>query len=334
MKKIKYIISRIFSMNFNNLFNTIKKINIKTNKNKILIFFDIIFCGIFLGAGYNDYYCFEMYNLTIKEKKSILTREKNNKYVAKFNPKKYWHEFDNKNEFNKQFDKYLKRKWFYIDNNYDEFKKFIKNQSIIIAKPNNDSGGHGIEKINVKDYKTEKDLYNYLINKKLLLLEELIIQNKELSKIYSGSVNTLRIITLNYNNKIHFITSFLRIGNNGFVDNSCSGGMLSMIDIKEGKTITPAIDFELNIYEKHPITKEEIKGFTIPYFKEAIELCRTLAKEYDKMKYIAWDIAITDKGPVIVEGNPYPGYYYQFAICKDVNKKGINNLFKDIIKEK
>lgn len=330
MRKIKYIFLRLKDMNYDAMLKTVSKVHNKTKRPKIIIIFDMIYCALFYQAGYNDYYSFGMYNLTKKERKTILTRGKNNTYVRILNPKEYWHIFDNKDEFNKKFNKYLKRDWLFLEEaTYDEFIKFIKNKNEIIAKPRNDSGGHGIEKIKIKDYDSH-ELYEYLQNKKLTILEEVIKQHKELSKVYPESVNTLRIITILKDKKVNFVTAFLRIGNNSFVDNTCSGGMLTMIDLETGKTKYPACDANLTIYDVHPKTKIKLQNIQIPYFLDAKKLVAELAMIEPNLKYIAWDIAIGESGPVLVEGNPYPGYYYQFPIHTP-NKIGYVPTFERII---
>lgn len=333
MKKLKYILTRINKDSFKKLNNTVRKVHKVCKKPKIFIYCDIIICSLKYGAGYTDYYSFGMYDMNTKQRETVLTRGKNNSYVAMFNPKEYWHIFDNKNEFNEKFEKYLKRAWIYLENtSFDEFKKFIEPFSEVIAKPNNDSGGHGIEKIIVKDYESLEELYEYLMKKKLYLLEEIVVQHKELSAINPSSVNTIRIITLLHNNKVNFITAFLRIGNkNSFVDNTSSGGMLTMIDINRGVTLYPACDGNMNIYEFHPSTDKKIKDIKIPYFKETKNLIKELAIIVKDVKYIAWDIAITDDGPVVIEGNPYPGYYYQFPIHTP-DKIGVIPVFDKILK--
>lgn len=50
-------------MNYKNLFETAKRISKKTNKNSVIIFLDILYCGIRYMAGYVDYEVFEFYNL-------------------------------------------------------------------------------------------------------------------------------------------------------------------------------------------------------------------------------------------------------------------------------
>lgn len=335
MGKFKYLITRLKDMDYKKMFKTIDKVYGKTKKNRVGIFFDMVGTMLHHQAGYTDYYSFGMYDMTEEEKKTILTRGRNNTYVATLNSKEYWHLFDNKNEFNELFKDYLKRDWLYLEQaSFEEFEKFLKGKDYIIAKPNNDSGGHGIEKIKVGEL-SNKELYDYLKNKNLTLLEEVVKQHKDLAKLYPGSVNTLRIITILHNDKVSFVTAFLRIGNRGFVDNTSSGGMLSMIDLEKGKILYPACDGELKVYERHPVTNVPIKGLVIPYFKEAKELCVKLAtneKIKDHLKYIAWDIAVTDNGPLVIEGNPYPGYYYQFPIHTP-NKIGIVPRFEEILND-
>lgn len=70
--------------------------------------------------------------------------------------------------------------------------------------------GHGIEKIKVGEL-SNKELYDYLKNKNLTLLEEVVKQHKDLTKLYPlASVNTLRIITILHNDKCFFCHSFFK----------------------------------------------------------------------------------------------------------------------------
>ena len=78
---------------------------------------------------------------------------------------------------------------------------------------------------------------------------------------------------------------------------------------EEGEIIVPAIDQEDNIFEVHPITNKKIVGYKIPYFKEACDLVCEAAKEIKEVKYIGWDVAIGEKGPMIIEGNSFPGVF-------------------------
>src|SRR5574344_1781444 len=109
MSKVKYLVGRIKNMNFKKMFDTIDDIHNRTDKSKIFLFFDMIICALRYQSGYVDYLLFEMWNLNSKERKTVLTRGKNNIFVKYYNNKDYNHIFLNKNEFNEKFKKYLNR---------------------------------------------------------------------------------------------------------------------------------------------------------------------------------------------------------------------------------
>lgn len=291
-------------MNYKKFFKTIKELHIKTGKSRIYLFFDIVHCGLKYQAGFNDYALFEMYNLNRKQRKTVLTRGINNHYIKKSNDPSFTHFFDNKNEFNEKFNKFVKRDWMVIDgSNIDEFNKFIKNKKEIIAKPTNGTHGDGIIKV-IPDKNTYKDL----MEKKLFLVEEVIEQIPEMKKLNPSSVNTIRAITYADNGKCTVIAAYLRIGNNRVVDNFNGGGMVVPINVDTATIEYPALDKKGNLYYQHPTTKTDIKGFKIPQFDEIKELINEVGNVIPEVKYVGWDIGLSTKGPCLIEGNDFPGH--------------------------
>lgn len=321
MKKVRYIFGRIKNMNFKNMFKTIDKIHTLSGKSKVFIFFDMIICALRYQSGYVDYLLFEMWRLNVKERETVLTRGKNNIFVKYYNNKEFNHIFLNKNEFNSVFKDYLNREYIILNGkNKDEFNKFLKGKKIIFCKPTSGTHGDSMEKIVVRDFKG--DLYNYLYNKNLVLVEEVVIQCSEMNKLYPYAINTVRIITVNrYDNKQLVVAAYQRIGNHGYiVDNYNGGGMVVPINEKTGVIEYPAVDKLKNIYYKHPMTNTDIVGFKVPKYKEAVKLALKASKVVKEIRYVGWDIAITDKGPVIIEGNEYPGHdIYQLPVHRTNN---------------
>lgn len=333
MKKMTYLIKRIFKMNFKNMRETINKTVKKSGKNKLFIILDMIYSGIVYQAGYMDYYACEMYNASLKDRKTFMTRGKNDKYIRTLNDREYYHWFLNKDEFNKKFSKFLKRDHTVLTNEED-LKKFVKDKEYIICKPRAGSCGKGIEKIKVSDYKI-KDLFNHLEDNKLLILEEVIIQDKKMNVLYPLSVNTVRMVGMYVNGKPNVAIAYVRIGNKGnFVDNFNSGGMTAPVDLETGIIKFPAIDKKGNVYYKHPYTNTNIVGFKIPYWEEAIKLVKEASKIQDKVRMVGWDVAFSNKGPVLVEGNEYPGHdIYQLPQHRNDNI-GVLPMFEKILKLK
>lgn len=308
MKKILFLISAIIHIDYKNMFKVAKNVSKKAKRPFLIIFIDIIYCGIKYQAGYYDYQEFEFYLLSKEERKTYLTRGINNSLVNKYNDKKYWYILQDKIEFNKKFDKYLKREWLDLRNSsLEEFKKFIKNKEYIIAKEIDNCGGKGIDKIKT-NIKNAKKIYDELINNKQFLVEDLIIQNKKISKLYDQSVNTLRLFTFYDGKEVHILNSIFKIGNNGFVDNFSSGGMYTFVD-KNGVIIVPAIDQADNKITIHPTSKEKILGFEIPNYDKACKAVKEASKLIPEVKYIGWDVAILENDVCLVEGNEFPGVF-------------------------
>lgn len=316
--------------NYKKLNNVISYINNKYYIGKLYLLIDILFCKIKYKANLNDYKMFSMYLLNNKERKTILTSGKNLILINKLNDYSKLHIFENKNEFNEVFGDYLKRKWMFINRkNYNEFECFIKNMDYIIAKPNDNTEGKRIEKIKVGDYSI-KELYNYLKDKDLLLVEEVIKQHNYLNKLYSKSINRVTVVTILYNDITYIISINLNLGNNSIVDSLKRGGMTNKIDIGTGTSLHPFCDRGLNNYYFHPVTKEKINNIKLPYINEIKSLVKDLSKIIKTVRYVSWDIAITNDGPILIGANPLPNIYYQFYVHNEDNK-GIMPLIDEIL---
>ncbi len=321
MKKVVYMVKKIKNVDYKSFYQHAKKIAKKIHKPTFFILIDIIWCAIFYGSGYMDYFEFEFYLLKRKERKSFLTGRLNNEIVRKYNDKKDWNKLDDKIIFNHLFKKYLKREFIDLrENDLLSFKKFLKGKKRVVAKPIADCGGKGV--IVIEDFKNVEKIYEDLLNNKQYLVEEYLIQHQDLSKLYPSSVNGLRILSfLDDKGKAHILNVILRIGNNGKVDNFSSGGMYTFVDTK-GIVYVPAIDEKGNVYDKHPITKEKIVGFKIPHFKELEKLIDQISLVVPSIRYVGWDVAVTKDGFAILEGNQYPGIF-QVKPSLSKNKKGI-----------
>mgnify|MGYP004488424427 FL=1 len=354
MGNVIYILKRLKSMDKKAMVRKIYSIHKKTNMSTFKIFWDMQKCATRYGAGYMDYDLFEMYNLTDKQRDTYLTRGRNNNFVTKYCDMEVLHYFENKDEFNTTFNKYLKRDWIKVKGtSKDEVIKFLKKHSTFMAKPIDGGCGKGIEKINTSDFNNLEELYNYLNKEEHNFeLEEVIKQHQDVAKIYPNSINTVRIVTVvttedgqsiltipkeqrkNIKLEPHIICAYFRIGNNGkCVDNFNSGGMVAPVDEKTGVVTQVAIDKQKNVYEKHPQTGETIKGFKFPYWNEAIELCKKACQEIPEMGYVGWDVAFTPDGPLFVEANEFPRTRH-ISITSTHTRKNRNDakiqLFKKI----
>ena len=333
MKKIRYYLSRLRGMDFKEFFKTIDKIHERSGKSKIYLFFDMLYCSYKFLAGYTDYFLFYFEDLTNEQRKTYITRGVNNGYLKALNDSSYYHYFRNKVEFNQKFKEFVKRDFLDLrEASEKKFEKFVAKHSIIMVKPVDQSGGANVEKIVIDEKTNVKKLYEVLKKTKQFLVEDYVRQHKEMNRLCKASVNTLRIVTVRKNNKTTVMLRAIRIGNGlRDVDNFHSGGMYTLFD-ENGVITKPAMDREGKLFEVHPVSKVPIKGFKIPYYKESIDLAVTASQKIPQVGLVGWDIAITDKGPVLIEGNELPGYdIYQSKIHLSETKEGLKPFFDSVI---
>ena len=338
MPSISYLVKRLGTMNYKKMFERIDIVKKKCNKSKFEIFLDMVWCGIRYGAGYVDYDVIGFYKLNSKQRKTMLTRGINNKFVKELNEKEYWHLFNNKNEFNEVFYDFLKRDYIYpISDKKEETIEWIKKHYVFFAKPNDGQCVKNIEKIITSDWSGDfEKLYSHLKENKLELLEEPVIQCDEMNKLNPSSVNTIRMVSvMNKSGDVTIIATFSRIGNGKCVDNFNSGGMTAKIDVETGIIVEDAVNKEGTIFENHPITGTKIKGFQIPFWNEAKEMVIKAAKLSEHVRYVGWDVGMSINGPVLIEGNQFPGHdIYQVAEKIGPDDIGILPMFEKAMRDK
>ena len=128
------------------------------------------------------YILYRIWELDDEQLNTYAGKEDSNRLFMKYNDIKQTALIKDKVEFNKLYKNYTKRKfWVNADTNYEEFLEFIDGLEYIFCKPINSGGGQGTEKIKVSDYSFE-ELYNYLINKERLLIEESVSNHQEISE--------------------------------------------------------------------------------------------------------------------------------------------------------
>ena len=76
----------------------------------------------------------------------------------------------------------------------------------------------------------------------------------------------------------------------------------------DGRIDSNVIDDYGNVYDKHPMTGKKFSEVKIAGVREALDMVVEAAEKIPQVRYIGWDIAFSKNGPVMVEGNEYPGY--------------------------
>ena len=303
--------------------NNLKEISKKEKKSEFFLFNHFLLTFLKTGCGYSDYLNYELYNKTFKEIDEYVTIKHQDKFYEIVSPAKYKTFFTIKPNFLNNFKDYINRS-FFAGGTIEELKAFLDKNEEFMVKPYDGLGGKGVYKEDRKNIKNVNDFYNYL-NENHLFIEEYVKQNKEVNRLCKESVNTIRIMTFSYNGKSEIVYAAMRIGNGiNNVDNFHQGGMGCKIDLEKGILIGDAIDKDLNHYEVHPKSKVKFDGFVLPNWEKAKKLVLDASLVNNNIHMVGWDVALTDEGATLIEGNRRPG----FDLIQVLSKRGRKDIMR------
>lgn len=284
----------------------------KCHKGKLYLFFDLLHCSVKFGAGPTDYLMMEYYNMNDAERATFLTRVRSAAFVTRVNPREMSNYFTDKNEFAARFGDLMGRETLNaFTMTRESFHAFLSGKDAIIAKPAYGDCGTGVEKLHTADFESEDAFFDYLKreDKQFGILEEVVRQHPEAARLHPSSINCVRVATFVKDGAPHVVYSAVKFGTGGAAcDNTGRGGITCMYDLENGVICSQGHDEELRKYDCHPDTGIPLKGCHLPLAAEVKALALKAAMRYPEFRYVGWDIAMGADGPVIIEGNDYPGY--------------------------
>jgi hypothetical protein len=197
----------------------------------------------------------------------------------------------------------------------------------LILKPISGDGGEGLMKISKEDD-------HFLINKKRVKWNELVSNLKQLDHyliqerfiqhgfshdIYPDSLNTLRVGTMidPETGKPFIAYALHRFGSprSGFIDNIKQGGLFSLIDISDGSlgkaVYISNLTEDKTFYDQHPSSLKQISNEFIPNWSELVGRILEMAERMPYLKYVGWDIVLSNDNLYVLEGNVSPGITFQ-----------------------
>lgn len=307
-KMLMYSIYCLIKTDYPRLFNDIAYIKSITNRKTISIYTDMIKSLFVKGISFSDYCYLKFYEKNMSERQEYIGTAEIYEFQKKMNHSDFVKYLNNKNLFNLKFHEYTKRESLDINKcSIEELEQWLIDKKHIIVKPSEGTIGVGIEKISISDFGDANTIFKYLKNKRLDLVEELIIQNQSMCKLNPNSVNTIRVMTvLDRHNNVNFIGAALRMSTGKVVDNFNAGGIAAPIELKTGKVFGPAVSKSIQdakTYYEHPLSNERISGFTIPRWDEVLEIIESACRVIPEVRTVGWDVAITENGVLLVEGN-------------------------------
>ena len=299
---------RIYKSDLKDCVKVARTVSAITGQSSLYHLVDFLYSVVRYGVGPKQYSEGGFYELRSFDRKKTYTRQRRDKLCREFNDKKYLHILKNKNEFNQYFKDYINRDWIWCETaSVDQIEAFLNQNNRILVKPGNSTKGKGVHELE-REGRAIRDIANSFFGTNTIL-EELLVQHPQMC-FANKSVNTLRINTvLDSSGIVHVIRVSFRCGiGESIIDNYSAGGVLYPVNSKFGRIEGPGRTRSRGqTVFVHPGTDSFMVGREIVFFKEALEMVKSAAKSIPQVRFIGWDVAILENGPVLIEGNTRPG---------------------------
>lgn len=276
---------------------------------------DMIYSLHRFGFSFEEYFQFNLIGKGVQVRESYITDKNRFEYYAKFNTPEGMELLENKAMALDRLKPYIGRDYMFVSNRggvlqRDELDAFLSNHGDVIVKPLTGGCGRGIFLVKAGEMNADTLLKN--LPSESAVIEERVVQSAEMAAFHPESLNTIRIIAFACKDGVHIGRSHFRIGRgSSVVDNAGQGGIFVSPDIETGQLMPKGYD-ELNgTYTSHPDSGLVFSEYAIPDWDEMIELTKKLMALVPECKYVGWDLAYTDKGWIVIEGNANAQYICQ-----------------------
>lgn len=316
---------------FNKFYKLSKVEAKKTSRPRSLILADMIYWRLVYGFDARDYQVYGFSSL--RDPKLRRTYMSNQNWAKVCNTvnnqaKAKGYDLLKKTDGAKKFKNYFRREILIIEDvSKDEILDFINRHSRFFAKQNENYGGYGVFPVKNSDFSSHQEIYEWLFDHEISLLEEEIIQHPELEIINPGSVATLRLTSLlTPRGQVKLLPSLLRLAEGQ--SHIVGGQLYSPID-ETGRVDLPSFlrddSFETTggkYVNVHPHNGKILLGFELPFYKEAVQMVEEMARQVPEYPFIGWDIAIGAEGPLLIEANKFPASDTYQIYRRDGSKEG------------
>lgn len=281
----------------------------KTKKNKIQILSDVLYSLFKYNISILEYFQFRFFEKNTEERSKWAGTGFMYETIQQLNPKVNRKVLSDKTVFLDHYKTFV-RHWHINYKELEQDKSLLakivpSDTNKIIIKNAKGQCGRGIEVINFNT--VTPDLLLYIMKKSNNdIVEEFVEQHDDLNRLSPSGLNTLRIITtINTKGEVEILGIRLRITVNSHIDNLAAGNIACEVDEKTGKVIGPGVYSDITKEEvyQHPVTGVRLIGFQVPLFQESLALAKNAALFDPLNRSIGWDIAITNVGSELIEGN-------------------------------
>ena len=309
MKQFIYLAYYLKNLNRNLFSKFLEFAHFSTGRSKFLLSLDCVFCTLKYKISLLEYFQFRFYELTTIERRKWAGTGYMYEYQRIMNPVDKREILNDKILFCKSYSQFIKRNVFDINDLQSSKQNILKILSNpigkIVFKAKSGNCGKQVEIRNTADFSPD-NLVGYMSNHNFDMVEDFIVQHNLLTELSPNSVNTVRVFTnLTKEDFVDILGCRLRLGIEKNVDNLASGGIAVAVDEETGIVTSAGVysDITKKPESIHPVSGKNIVGFQIPFWNETMKMVKEAALLYPQNRSIGWDIAITELGPELIEGN-------------------------------
>jgi len=184
----------------------------------------------------------------------------------------------------------------------------------VIAKPIDGEGGDGLVLLGA--FANGDSLASALAGlpvpaDRVWLVQPQVDCHAALADIRLNALPTIRIVTiLDEANRPEVVSATFRCASDpeAQVDNMKAGGLIAPVDLSSGALGVACQGYGGGDHAAHPVTGGIIAGRILPDWTAATELVTSAhGKAFADYVLIGWDVALTSRGPLLIEGNGKPG---------------------------
>lgn len=308
IRRFLYLIYYLRTSDFRQLCRFIRYSSAVTARSRFSIIADTVVSVFLYNISLKDYFCFRFFELSKTERSKWAGTGFLYEYQLKMNPKGSRDVLEDKIHFLRHFQPFVRREFYSLKDfayNQDLAEHLLSNPSgRIVLKDSKGQVGAEVEVIKNSEY-TSTGLIEYMRIKNYDLAEEYVVQHSDLMKLSPSGLNTIRVITQLCDGVVDILGARLRISVNSPVDNMAAGNLAAWVDVDTGVVMGPGVfsDITKEDVSIHPVTGQQITCFIVPEWNKVIDLARNTAKYIPDNRSVGWDIAITEDGPELIEGN-------------------------------
>ena len=184
---------------------------------------------------------------------------------------------------------------------------------------------------------TSKEFFNKISDKAAAwMLQPFVKQHEFMAGLNPDTVNIVRIVTFHTGKRTFYVPPMLVYSRGDTeVCNSDQGSYYVGMS-KEGVIEEKAID-----QKNCRMIPCSVAGMTLPYFRELVDLVLTLHKAIPELFTVGWDVALTEDGPLVFEGNdgwcPYVSQWSQETALRPIWNEAVaerKEYYEEVAKQK